>query len=93
MTSMHSPSNENKEGRLFIGIFPAAISYADKQREEYGDYKRLALLPYRSLELIWFDDVPPELAGEIQEHAATIIAKRGELFEISSSGQTVMLGE
>lgn len=82
------PVNE----RLFIGVFPAALSYADRKREENNDYKRLAILPYSTLELEIEKDCPAELAEEIKQHAATIQAKRGQHFQISSCGQTVILG-
>jgi hypothetical protein len=31
---------------LFIGLFPGGVSYANRNVEEHGDYKRLAFLPY-----------------------------------------------
>jgi hypothetical protein len=36
---------------LFIGLFPAGVSYANRNVEENGDYKRLAFLPYDTLAL------------------------------------------
>jgi hypothetical protein len=45
-------NNEKQTGsRLFIGVFPCGISYADRHHEEHGDYKTLAFLPYNSLVL------------------------------------------
>ena len=79
--------------RLFIGVFPTGISYADRTREEHGDYKRLAFLSYRTLELEWYDEVPSDLAKQIIADAASIQARRGELFQVSTSGQFVKLGE
>jgi hypothetical protein len=77
--------------QLFIGVFPAGISYADRTKEEDGDYKKIAFLPYRSLELE-IHAPRSELLPQIKEHAATIQARRGELFEVSTCGQTVKLG-
>lgn len=78
--------------RIFIGVFPGGISYADRQREKHGDYARLAFLPYDTLELKVEPDCPAELRPQIETDAAAVQAKRGELFQISSAGQTVMLG-
>src|SRR3546814_11285018 len=32
--------------RIFSGIYPAGIVYADRTRQKGGDYARLAFLPY-----------------------------------------------
>jgi hypothetical protein len=32
---------------LFIGLFPGGVSYANRNVEEDGDYKRLACRPYK----------------------------------------------
>jgi hypothetical protein len=78
--------------RLFIGIFPAGIVYADRQRERSGDYLRLAFLSYSSLELEIRPRCPSELADLIRAHAASLQSRRGEQYEISSCGQTITLG-
>jgi hypothetical protein len=79
--------------RLFIGIYPCGIVYADRNRLDNHDYKRLAFLPYKELALRWENDVPAELRPLIEEDAAKIIARRGEQFVVSGSSQTVTLGE
>jgi hypothetical protein len=78
--------------RLFIGVFPAGISYADRHREEHGDYAKLAFLPYDTLQLKVYDGCPAELRTEIEADAATIQARRGEQFQVSSCAQYVTLG-
>ena len=78
--------------RVFIGIFPGAISYADRTVEERNDYKQLALLPYDTLELWFATDRPERLKDYIRSCAAPIQARRGEHFRISTCGQTVLLG-
>lgn len=79
--------------RLFIGVYPTGIVYADRQEEEHGDYKRLAFLSYRTLELEWEQDaVIASLTQAIRWHAKGMQAKRGEHFQVSTSGQTVRLG-
>lgn len=82
-----------EDDRLFIGVFPCGISYADRKVEEHGDYKRLAFLPYSSLDLEWFKDCPESLRGRIIADASKIQARRGEDFQISAVGQTIRLGE
>jgi hypothetical protein len=46
---------ESGDDPLFIGLFPTGFSYADRTREEQGDYKRIAFLPYDTLELKVYD--------------------------------------
>lgn len=84
---------EGPAPRLFIGIFPGGVSYADRARERNGDYIRLGFLPYHSLQLEISRACPPDLRQEIEAHAATLRARRGEQFTISTCGQTVRLGE
>jgi hypothetical protein len=81
-----------EDDRLFIGVFPCGISYADRKVEEHGDYKRLAFLPYSSLGLEWFKDCPESLRGRIIADASKIQARRGEDFQISAVGQTIKAG-
>jgi hypothetical protein len=76
---------------LFIGTFPAGISYADRAVEEHGDYKAVAFLSYETLELEVRAKRSPLLAL-VREHAKTIQARRGEQYQVSASGQTVLLG-
>jgi hypothetical protein len=80
------------DDRLFIGVAATGIAYADRSREEHGDYARLGFLPYRTLELEVADGCPDDLAKRIRGHAATIQAMRGEDYRISTAGQTVRLG-
>lgn len=78
--------------RLFAGVFPAGISYADRAREVAGDYRKLAFLPFRTLVLEWEKSVPADLRKLIEADARGIQTRRGEQFQVSSSGQTVTLG-
>jgi len=78
--------------RIFSGIYPCGIVFADRTVQQAGDYQRLAFLPYKSLELEIERDCPPDLAEEIRLDAAPIQARRGGEFQISASGQTVVLG-
>lgn len=80
------------EDRLFAGIFPTGISYADTTIERHGDYKRLGFLSFSTLELTIEKDCPKELADQITRDAAKIQAQRGQEYQISTAGQTVILG-
>ena len=77
--------------RLFVGVYPTGISYADRSREEHGDYAKVAHLSFQTLELTVYKPKSP-LLSMIRKHAAKIIARRGERFETSASGQYVILG-
>lgn len=78
--------------RLFSGVYPCGIVYADRQREKGGDYARCAFLPFSSLVLQIERDCPAALREQIVKDAAAIQARKGERFNISSSGQSVVLG-
>lgn len=79
--------------RLFSGVYPTGIVYADKLRERSGDYMRVAFLPFDTLELEWAPGThPPGLRKLIKADAAAIIARRGQAYPVSASGQTVTLG-
>ena len=78
--------------RLFIGIFPTGLVYADRERQRAGDYKQLAFLSFKTLTLEVERDCPTGLRARIEAHAAQIQARRGQQFQISTAGQTVLLG-
>ncbi|MGA2107227.1 MAG: hypothetical protein ABSH25_06250 [Syntrophorhabdales bacterium] len=82
-----------EDNRLFIGIYPTGVSYADRSREECGDYKRLAFLNFHTLALDIEKDCPADLRERIVADASTIQARRGQQFQTSTSGQTVTLGQ
>jgi hypothetical protein len=80
--------------RLFAGVYPAGIVYADRARERGGDYLKLAFLPFRSLVLEWEGvSMPDELRAEITRDAERIAERRGQDFQVSTSGQVVRLGQ
>lgn len=78
--------------KIFSGVFSTGIGYADRTREECGDYKRLAFLSFSTLELKIERDCPADLADEIRLDAKAIQDKRGEQYQISTAGQTITLG-
>lgn len=80
------------KSRIMGAKFSTGIYWADTTREEHGDYKRLAHLPYHTLELKFETDCPPELREQIKTAAAKIQAMRGQEYQVTTSGQTVTLG-
>jgi hypothetical protein len=78
--------------RLFIGVYPTGIVYADRSREKHGDYARCGFLSFDTLALDLKPDCPKVLRAFIEKDAARIQAKRGEPYQVSESGQTVTLG-
>jgi len=81
---------------LFVGVFPCGLSYADRTREESGDYARLAFLSYRTLRLETypaFRTAPKCVRDAITASARDMESRRGQHYEVSSAGQTVLLGE
>lgn len=78
--------------RLFIGVTATGIVYADRSREVAGDYAHCAFLPYRSLAPLWGKSCPGELKADISAHMESMVRRKGERFQTSSSGQTVQLG-
>ena len=81
-----------KVDRLFSGVFPEGILYADRLVDDGGDYKRLGFLPFANLVLQLESDCPPDLAERIRTDAGRIQALKGEQYQISTSGQTITLG-
>lgn len=95
---MTDPHHENSNRgadlaeRIFAGIYPEGIVYADRHRERGGDYARLAFLSFGTLKLEIEKDCPEELRPRIVADAERIQARKGERFQISTSGQTITLG-
>jgi hypothetical protein len=78
--------------RIFACVFATGISYADLHRQRGGDYARLAFLYFSTLKLEIQPDCPKELRQWITEDAARIQALKGQPFQVSTCGQTVLLG-
>lgn len=85
-------TSSTESSRLFIAMFPTGIGYADRSREEHGDYKRVAFLSYRTLQFEPEKGANRELIEQARQHAVTIQAMRGQEFRVSTCGQTVLLG-
>ena len=81
----------SNDKRLFSGFFPCGIVYADRHREEAGDYKRLGFLSYSTLILDIEPDCPAALKTQIRNDAATFQARRGESQAIAGN-TTITLG-
>lgn len=80
------------DARIFAAVYPTGIGYADRSKEVHGDYKRLAFLTFRTLALTIEPGCPADIRRDIEASAAAIQARRGEPYQVSTSGQTVTLG-
>lgn len=78
---------------LFVGVFPAGISFADRRVEVRGDYKAVAFLSYATLKLEIKKGCNPDLIEEITAKAKEIQDRRGERYPVDGCGHTVLLGE
>lgn len=82
----------NPADRLFIGIYPTGIVYADREVEVNGDYRVIGRLPYDTLVLQLDYACPGELIDIVRREARKMYARAGEEFEYTTSRQTVLLG-
>jgi len=78
--------------RIFSGVYPGGIVWADRHNLSHGDYKRLAFLDFETLALDVEADCPDELRAAIAEDAQGYQVRAGEAFKVSTAGQTVTLG-
>jgi hypothetical protein len=78
--------------RIFAGVYPTGVVYSDRRREEDGDYARLAYLSFATLQLEFAKSCPKQLRAEIVQDAAKIQARQGNAYQVSTCGQSVILG-
>ena len=78
---------DTRQERLFIGVYPCGIAYADRHYERNGDYARLAFLSYDTLELEIEESCPSDLRKRITDDAAVLLAKQGHQYRTSTAGQ------
>lgn len=93
MTRYQVRGFEEDRIRVFCGVFPTGLVWADRWHEVDGDYKRLAYLNFSTLVLEFEKDCPEELMAAIRESAEAMQKRKGERFEVSACGQTVILGD
>ena len=84
-------TSDQIKDRLFIGVYPCGLVYADRSIEEHGDYAQIAFLSYDTLILDIGRSRSP-LLDAIRADAEKIQNRKGEKFQISTSGQYVILG-
>ena len=82
----------NTEQRLFSGVYPTGIYYADRKKQKNGDYMKIGFLSFATLELKVYNNPDKELKDLMFTDAAAIQARRGEKFQKTTSGQFVILG-
>lgn len=83
---------EQVDDRLSACVMGTGISYADRGREQGGDYAPLAFLYLATLELKFEEDCPAAFREVITHDAAKIQARRGQQYQVSTSGQMITLG-
>lgn len=88
-TFIHVPPKD----RVFVGTYPEGIVYADRLWNEHGEWVKLAFLSYNTLELEFRNRCSREVQGFIKRNARVLQDKRGEEYQIDTSGHTVILGE
>lgn len=86
------PAMTEENDRLFVCVMGTGISWADRKVHEHGDYKRLAFLTFSNLELEIVPGCPNDLRVRIEDYAAKVKARRGQQYQVSTSGQTITLG-
>jgi hypothetical protein len=86
-------SRHATDARLFACVYSTGIAYSDRTKEEHGDYKKVAFLSFKTLILEPAKGANKELLAAAVLDAKKIQARKGENFQISSSGQYVTLGE
>lgn len=79
------------ESALFAYVAPEGIVYCDRRQEEYGDYKKVAFLSFRTLELSLYNP-RADLLPLITSGAARLQAQKGQEYQVSGAGQSVILG-
>ena len=72
-------------------VYPAGIVYADKDIEVNGDYQKLAFLSFQTL-ILEFYNCPQSSKEVILSDAKQIQVQKGKEYQISSTGQKVILG-
>ena len=77
-------SNAAIRESLFCGLFPTGWSWCDTAIEENGDYKQIAYMSYRKLELEVYVPSSP-LLPLIRKDAAELQAKRGQEYAIAGN--------
>lgn len=80
-----------KPEELFSCVTATGIAFCDKSREVHGDYKKIAHLFFSDLRLNIYAP-RSKLLPKIEEQVRELRAKAGQQYQVSSSGQTVILG-
>lgn len=77
--------------RLFQGIYSCGIVYADRAVERDGDYRRLAFLPYDTLQIEYEKDCPELWRPFLEQKAAEMLARAGQRFALAGN-MSIILG-
>lgn len=78
--------------RIFVGVYSEGLVYSDRAVEVNGDYRALAFLSYRTLDLSFYDSCPRYLMPAVVSMAQSMMWRAGDRFQVSTCGQFVILG-
>jgi len=81
---------EQPEDALFCCCMPCGFTWCDRTKEQHGDYKRIAFLPYDTMRL---EIHSPRnfLISRVKEDAARLIALIGTPYAVAGNS-TIILG-
>lgn len=77
--------------RLFQGVYSCGIVYADRAVERDNDYRRLAFLPYDTLQMDYEKDCPDMWRPLLEQKAAEMLARAGQRFALAQN-MSITLG-
>jgi len=84
--------------RVFAALYPTGIVFADRERNQGGDYQTIARIAYSTLEIDWNPNWKPSSEDDdaiilsIQQDRDDLQSRIGEQYQITTSGQCVTLG-
>lgn len=77
--------------RLFQGVYSCGMVYADRAVERDGDYRRLAFLPYDTLQIEYENDCPELWRPFLEQKVAEMLARAGQPFALAQN-MSITLG-
>jgi hypothetical protein len=85
--------NLDPKEALFCGAYSTGIFYADKRKEINGDYMTIGRIYYSDLNWKINDNCSADIRSFVQADIDKILSMKGQEYQVSSCGQTVILGE
>lgn len=89
---MLADSSQFECPELFIGVFPTGWIFCDRSIEKHGDYLHVAFQPFDTLQVKYRNDCPYNMRMTIESVAYEHFQMSGQEYQVSTSGQTRLLG-